>query len=350
MKTFRNSLLVSGIVFLLLSSCTSSISLEVLQPARINIHQDIKKLLLVNRYRPEKGKGFLNFLEGLFSGEGIGEDRRGAEESLSGLTNALAGSPRFIINRPGVELRGRGLGSFPPPLTIAEVQNMCQRYGGDALVTIEAFDSDSRIEYSRDERTRKNKEGVKETYYVTIADASINIRVGWRLYDGQRGTLIDEAMMSDRLFFTGEGRNEQAARNNLPSRELVIRDIGALMGDGYARRIAPTYIRVSRSWYTKGSDAMKQARDRAKADQWEEARVIWERIIDNASKDKTRGRAAFNMGLYYELIGDLESARQWAQEAAGKYGLGNGRNYARTLARRIDDQRRLQEQMKGAPK
>ena len=72
-----------AIAILLGQGCaTSNISLEVPKPADISLPPEIETIALVNRFKPEKGKGFLNVLEGALSGENIGQDRNGAEASL----------------------------------------------------------------------------------------------------------------------------------------------------------------------------------------------------------------------------------------------------------------------------
>ena len=42
---------------------TSTVGISVLVPADINVDQNIKTIALVNRYRPDKGQGFLNVVE-----------------------------------------------------------------------------------------------------------------------------------------------------------------------------------------------------------------------------------------------------------------------------------------------
>lgn len=330
------------------SSCaTSGLNLEVLQAADILVADDIKTLALVNRYRPAKKKKVLNVLEGLVTGEGIGQDRRAADEALTGLTDALAGSPRFSITRPNVELEGSGLGTFPEPLSPEFVKEITAENGAQALVTIEAFDSD--MNTSCTSRTETIKEdGVERQVTVFEAARSVDVTVGWRFYDGVTGELIDEFRMGDNVCFNADGATEREAIRSLPNDEYVVREIGRVTGLHYSQRISPTWVTVHRRYYTKGSDNL-----RAGAIQMENGRIEkaegWWKKDENHPEDKVQGRIAFNKALAAEMRGDLETAIDLAIEA-DRLGVRKGRGYAAELRYRIDEAVRLDAQMRGAEK
>lgn len=337
-----------AIAILLGQGCaTSNISLEVLKPADISLPPEIKTIALVNRFKPEKGKGFLNVLEGALSGENIGQDRNGAEASLSGLTNFLAGSPRYRIIRPAVQVEGHGRGTFPAPLSEDMVRKICRDYNTQALVTIEAFDSDS--QRSCEQKTRKVKrdgEEITEIYYR--ARQRINVYVGWRLYSAETGTLIDEFRMEEQVRFRSEGGSENLAYRNLPSRERMVQEMGAVTGEAYALRIAPIYLMVNREYYTGGTTALKLGKDKVRMNDWEGAEKHWDVAMTN-EKEKIQGRGLYNKAVAAEVRGDLDRAYELAQEAYSRYGNRKAREYARILNGRILDREVLDEQMQGAP-
>lgn len=328
-------------------SCTSTASLTVLEPAHINLPSDLDKFVLVNRYRPNKGgQGIWNVLEGIFTGENIGQDRRGAETSLYGLQDALRNSPRYVFTMSNTELRGGAVGGgFPTPLPQSEVLRLCQQHASDALITIESFDSDSHLDYRFTTRERKTKDD--RTYIDTthIAVATVRVNVGWRMYDGQTGDLLDEYMMVQEAQFEGDGRTPALAKRNLPNQEFVSSDMGARTGTAYSRRISPTWVRVSRTYYTKGSDKLKWARNLARTDDWSGAADLWQSETESPER-KVKKRATFNMALAREIEGDLEGAIEWARKAS-QLGVGQANAYYRQLARRQQDQIRLEQQMNG---
>jgi Family of unknown function (DUF6340) len=333
-------------VLLYVGCASTSMRMQVLVPAHINVPQEIQMLALVNRYRPEKSEGLLNVLEGAVTGENIGQDRRSAEAALGGLTNALSGSPRFTITRPAVELRGTGRGDFPDPLPVAEVQSICSQSNAQALVTIEAFDSDQSINCTTTLRERKTKTGTVEKYTVWLSKKSINVTVGWRMYDARNGNLVDEFRMVEQVFFNAEGNSEALAIGNLPQGENVTREIGRVTGDRYSQRISPTWVWVNRSYYQRGNDFLKVAKRKVKFNDWKTAEEYWVKGLDDP-KPKLQGRAMYNLALAAEMRGDLQAASDKAREAQERYGIRRGGDYFSILQARLMDQARLNEQMNG---
>jgi len=93
-----NKIIFGIMVVVGFSSCsTSSVVVNIQRPADITISQDIQNVVLVNRSRPSKDNLTSNIVEGLVTGEGIGSDRKGAEYCITGLSNMLENSERFLL-------------------------------------------------------------------------------------------------------------------------------------------------------------------------------------------------------------------------------------------------------------
>ena len=77
----------------------------------------------------------------------------------------------------------------------------------------------------------------------------------------------------------------------------------------------------------------------------------WDRAIDALLKAvetghfKTKGRAAHNLAVVYEILGDLDEAKRWASDAWGRFGIRKSRDYGYLLTRRINEQRLLDSQL-----
>ena len=127
------------------AGCTSSISLQVLKPADVTLPQEIQKFTLVNRTKPSKNNQAWNIIEGVLTGEGLFADREGADNCLSGLMSIMQQTPRYTINQASMEFRGTGTDAFAMPLDWTDVENLCKQNNSEALIVLEAFDSDSRI-------------------------------------------------------------------------------------------------------------------------------------------------------------------------------------------------------------
>lgn len=329
-------------------SCTTTTRIDVLQPAAFAVPSHIETIVTIDRSKPSKG--FINFLEGMVTGEGLGQDKRGRENALRGITDALTRTPRFQVKASSVELTGSKSGDrMIEPLTWGEINEIAQQYDADAVLAIEKYDTNQSTSTSSRQVKRK-KDGQEIT--ETVFDSRIEMRVfiGWRLYDNEKQVIVDEFEVTEGGNDTGTGNTEQQALRNLTDQATMAREISFEAGVLYGMRIAPVWVTVDRQFYNtaKGSDkaAMQRAADLAKTNQWEKAAEIWRNLIANAADDKTPGKAAHNMAVAAERAGHLESALDWANQAFTNYGNKASGDYSRSLQWRIEDAKRLEQQMK----
>ncbi len=331
--------------FILISCASSSISLNVLVPADINVPQDIKRLAAVNRSLPAKGEGFNNVLEGVVTGEGLFVDKDASRRTIDGIANGLASSPRFTIAIPNLELKGTGTAQWPLPLDWPQVEKICKDNQTDALLVLETFDSNN--SHNTTTVNKKRTENGKEIPYVEfVAHLGIAINAGWRIYDPKNKKIIDQNVYVDRMDWEKNGPTEKDAIKLLPSQRNATMDAGYFAGQQYARRISPTWVWTSRSYYVKGIDSFKTAKRKVQSQQWNEAAEIWQAALKDP-KQKVAGRAAFNLALAAEVDGKLDVAVEWAKKAYSDYGCKAARSYTNVLYQRLNDQERLKQQMEG---
>jgi len=350
LRILNFTLLICGASACLLGACMRSTSLTVLQPAQFKVPEHIAKVAVVDRSKPSNG--WLNALEGLFTGEAIGQDRRSREEAVRGLTSALTRTPRFTVVTTGIEMAGSKAGvNLPTPLDWSEVERICGQYSADAIATIESFDSDNAINTRRTEEKKKDKNGKPYTEVRYNALQRTSVRMGWRLYDPKTRTIIDEFVTDDYLERSASGRSERDAVSSLPAQVSVTRDVAYNVGLEYGARIAPTYVQVHRQYYGKAKgykDQMSQAVRYARNHSWDRAAAIWKDIEARGGENrKARGRAAFNMAVAAEKSGNLEVALEWANKAWNEYGNKKARNYIETIKQRQNDARKVEYQMPG---
>lgn len=347
----RNVSYLLGLFLLFATACgSSSTNIDVLQPAEIFVPENIETIVTIDRSRP--AKGFLSFLEGVITGEAIGQDKEGRRRALEGLTEALTRTPRFRVIHSGYEKTGANASlRLIEPMNWYEVKALCDEFKADAVLAIEMYDSDINITTSEKERKRKDKEGTEyiETYFEDQMDLSI--QMGWRLYDPKNNLIIDEFTTRDDDSGRAEGKTKEAARNNLPDPFNIARDISFVAGQLYGERVAPTWVSVSRSYYdtVKGEDqsAMERAARMAETRDWRGAAKIWNEVVSNSYDEETKGKAAYNMAIANECLGKLQNARDWAQKAYVNYGNKKAKSYIQTIENRIYEQQVVEEQMRG---
>ena len=337
-----------GIIALMLfgsCSATSSISMEVLQPAQINLPSHIKKVAVLNRSLPAKGEGFMNFLEGFFTGEVIRGDREGSDKCINGVVNKLNASPRLGAILVGAHtFKGTGTREFPNPLDWNEVDKVCKLYNTDAIVILETFDSD--IYFNQGKSSHVEKKNNKDTVIIDYkANLKLNVNSGWRIYDNFNKKIVDENSFTDNKGWDVTGRTPGDALSKLPNKRDAVNTSGYFSGEQMAIRISPNWTRVYRNYYKKGHDDFKITKKMVRANNWDAAVIIWQKLVQNPDKE-VAGRAAYNMALASEFKGNLPLALEWANKSLKTYGNRKASGYINTINRRIQDQEKLNDQMK----
>ena len=332
---------------LLASGCTRSLQLQVLEPSLVTSPPDIHSLAVVDRSRARNvGQGILGALEGAVTGEAIGADNEGRSRAMSAVLMGLRDSPRFDAAEAFVPRKELESSLFDKELSWGTAKRICQDANCQGIVSLEAFDSDSDTQVRTEIETDTDDNGNEVKRTVFIASRRTRVTTAWRYYDVVGKQIIDDVRTWDEAHtWTERGGTREAALSALPVQTRAVAYVGELAGASYARRIAPTWVVVTRSWFGGGSPEMKEARDRARAMDWAGAIDIWDGLYRDHPEAKIRGRAAFNLALAAEREGDLQNAAAWATEAAVLLANGRARGYRRTLERRLADQQRLEAQM-----
>lgn len=341
-----SSLIYSLCLALIFSSCTSSVSLRVLKPAPIDIPTHIQQVGVINRVLPSESNKVMNVLEGVISGEGIYADRDGALEALLGFSQIMQGTPRFETKQlPVGNLTGSGTGSFPPPLDWATLNRIAIENNVDGIVVLEAFDSNAPVSYSTRERTVKVSETQTKKVIDHVATMVVTVTTGWRFYDIKNKNIVDEYRFNDAITFTGTGTNKTLALQNLIVKRDAVKKVGYKAGGVYGYRVAPQYVSVRRTLYTKGDANMKQGYIYSRQNNWDEAATLWKTTAESNPKLKLAARACLNMAVANEVNGDIELALVWAQKARNDYNYKAAQTYINQLMHRKAELKRLDAQM-----
>ena len=326
-----------------------SVHLQVLEPADVFVPTHIERIAVVDRSAPpdDGGGRLLAAAEGLLTGENILEDREAAERAIQAVVSGLAASPRFEVTRPAVPLAGSVAGGMPEPLRWKRVKKICRQVDADALLLLEAFDSDSWVTVEPYPETITTEAGKEVTVVRHAAERETDVTVGWRLYDAEQGVIVDQ-QQDDTTSNTWrhEGDTEQGARDALPSQGETVEDLAEEAGERYARRIAPGWVTVTRRYYAKGHPKLEESGDLVRDGRWKKASKNWRSLKDHEDP-KVRGRARYNLALALERAGNLDGALAMAQVADTDLGNRKSRAYVVLLERRVEDQERLDRQMSG---
>jgi len=261
------------------------------------------------------------------------------------LQSRLQSGPKFTVSIANEIFEGTGTGMFPPPLQMADIDRLCRTYNVDAVIALEAFDSDINITSEPRQRKRKvNGKEVIENFF--LASENVRINVGWRIYNGAGGAVIDQHQMFSNQVFTNQGPTPEIARRGLLFPADAIMRTGFSAGDGYGIRIAPSWVRYTREIYGRAAPvkSMRTAKRMANRGDWQQAADIWQKFA-NHPRQKVAKRAMYNRAVAAEMMGKYDDALEWARKAANTYGLRNADRYIVVLNARLNELQRLDQQM-----
>ena len=259
----------------------------------------------------------------------------------------LQNTQRFVAVRTTETLKGTSLGAkFPDPLPWDTIESLCKKYKVDAIVSLESFDSNFIVTNGSKSGQEKNSQG--ETINVSrfFARGTASVDLGFRIYDPSDKSIVDEYHFSHNRDWNGSGNSINDAIQTLTNRGEAVKQVSYNSGVMYGRRITPAWYTVSRTYYRKckrDPDLAEGAR-LMEVNDWNNAIQALEKAVNNG-KTKTRGRAAHNLAVVYEILGNLDQAKSWAQSAYAKYGNKISKDYLYDLNRRMQDQEVLDNQM-----
>lgn len=337
-------------IALLLSACkgTRTVTMNSMRPAEITFPSHVNTLLIVDRSKFNKDG--VNILEGVLTSELPGEDKAGIQALINAFQQQLTYSPRFSTKIATERLDGNSLTSaFPDQLSWNQVSSLCRKYNADAVVAIEIFDTDFVVTdgqrtVERQVETRGEKRTVKVNEY--FAEGIGNIVIGIRLYDPKEQYIVDQQLLKDTHSWEAAASTLKEALLQLTSKSDATRYLSKEVGANYAYKIAPMPVRITRTFYgkSKKAPALEQGSRFADVGKWEEAADVWKNGI-NGAPTKESGYLAYNVAIAYEVLGDIDRAKHWAQLAYTQYGNKDARSYVNLLNRRVEQERLANDQL-----
>lgn len=136
----------------------------------------------------------------------------------------------------------------------------------------------------------------------------------WRVFDATTDTLMLAFKYNDTLFWERLGRLPQQAVNALPTVDSTLAEIADYMTNRIVKLLTPYWDPVARIYFISGSYRMKYGYDAIRVDNWNQAAAIWQEECENGV-GRSAYRAAMNLILHYERLGDPAEALAWATKA-----------------------------------
>ncbi|WP_016776457.1 DUF6340 family protein [Anaerophaga thermohalophila] len=338
---------IFGVLIVFLSGCASysTIELDVLKPAEIEIPVEIASVVVVDNARPFNGSdSAVNKIilpDRKYSVDTIRVEDFGKRviESFS----ATLESKQFFdsVHVAKGSFKNPALENPLSPLSAFEIDSLLRHYNAQAVISLDYYDYGTTLRIT----------DTPDFYYSTL-DARSNSY--WRIHNGLNGEIMDVHFQRDTIFWEGAGLSLMEAAEELPSIRKALEMAAQHAGEKYADYVAPGWNSEVRRYYTHGHPLFFRASELIAGGNWEEANRIWYHVYENGS-DKQRARAAFNLALGMEVLGEFREAAAWAYRSIEAYKeLGAlsvsqmekdiSTQYYTHLAVRIQEKKKLDEQ------
>lgn len=334
MKKFIPRILLFSAIFIVCSA--GDITFKVMLPALVNIPGNVNTIAIIDRSVPNDE--VLNVIEGGLTIEGIGQDKLGTQTTLNGLNDMLKNSVKFNVIRTDVAMLGQDLlsAAFPEPIPWTEIEKICKEFQADAIIALEKYDSD---------------------FIPTAGNISqgggfsargvASVKIGFRFYDLASKSIIDEYLFTHTTNWDAGGTTILDAVSTLLQKNNAIRQVSYDAGFMYGKRISPSWYFITRHYFrhAKGDDNMAIGARMMEANDWDNAIESLSMAVENGKHRKVKGKAAHNLAVVYEILGDLPQAREYAQMAWGRYKIKKSKDYGFILNERMKEQELLEYQL-----
>ncbi len=319
------------------------VRINILKPALVVLPAHIRNIAVIDR--SVQAETSENKAEELLTGELFKQDEQAVRQSINGTIDVCSEFNLYHLIRTSERIRGGGSKStFPELMDWVQVSELCEKHEAEALLAVEIFDSDFIISnpVSIARQVLEGKALTGSGFHVTAVAA---VNYGVRLYDPSSKKVLDEYHVTHRLNYEGSGATPQDAFNHLLNKIEAINQTGYEAGRFYGERISPSYYSVVREFYNKPkrNNDLRTGVRRSEVADWTGAIESWTRALN--AKRRIAGRAAFNIAVAWEVLGDLDKAKEWAARSYTDYREKRGNDYHNILVYRIREEEEMKRQV-----
>lgn len=340
-KVLKITILLAA--FMLFSSF-ARVTLTLVRPAELTVPQHIQTLIVIDRTLPSDEKK--NKKEEILTGELMHQDQQAVEQSMEGVINMVMNTPRFKIVRTTEKYQGSTTGTlFPEPLSWDIIDQLCEKYGADAVISIETFDSDFILTAGGKLLPRVDHDRILPVGVSVNGVATVNI--GFRLYDPATRTIADEFKFSHKMNVGSQINSVTDVARGVLAKTDAINQVSYAAGQIYGERICPVYYRVTRYFYDrpKRNKKLREGVRKSEVADWNGAIESWKEALNETKKRKQKGRLCLNIAVGYEVLGDMDQALDWASKSYTDYREKQADDYVRALRNRINEESVVKSQL-----
>ncbi len=307
MKIATNkSLLLLFLTVILLSSCATSrmyTTLDILRPAEVTFAKDVNRILIVNNSVPQADNvGHFNLLlpngnnnpeivkfdsAAIFCNARLREDleETGFFNSVQALHTSQNSSNNFYKTTP---------------LDNNKINALCYLYNVDAIISLDKIETGGTLGEYHNESNE------------IFSALDVKIKTDWSIHHLNPTSIITKTYTDE---FSWENWNVK----NLPNRYDALVDASLLTGTNVAERFIPFWEKQDRYFYNPKNKLMRQAMDSVFVKKWDAAIQLWQKVADESKRNNLKFYATNNIAIAYEIIGNIEKALYFCNQAITIY-------------------------------
>ena len=304
-------------------SCKSyyiPLTIENPRPAKEELPSDIQSLTLMNysinnqfqKYQEDSLQMY--FYRHGFQLSKVALDSTASDTIISALAALMFESGRYDVVVPVDRNISRNLpyNVLPDTLNPLFVSEICKRYNTDALMVLERFSTKVMTDNSAENTSIDKFSGWNKYFYATL---DLKYDAFFRIYKPGSKTL--EIQLVDTIYWESGDDDQVRMFSKLPSIKQALINAGIKIALDVDGKISPTWTSEKRGYFlfNPENDRGQQLMNENKLD---EAKAYWLEKAQSTNK-KIKGRAEYNLAVYYELEGNIDQAISWGLKSFYTY-------------------------------
>lgn len=185
------------------------------------------------------------------------------------------------------------------PLEKGKVKHLCEQYNVDALISLDHIQTSDQV-------------GEYYDNYSIVNAMDIKVNTTWSIH-------YPNNTASTHKQFTDEFSWEEPKSKDLPNRYDALVDACILSGSNVAERMIPRWEKQDRYFFTPKKPLMEQAMDSVKTRNWKAAVSLWKQAMNQTKNFNTKFQASNNIAIAYEILGDIDNAFLYCEQAINYY-------------------------------
>lgn len=275
-----------------LTSCVSvqTIGFDQLCPAEVSLPDQVKCVAVVNNMPviPEAKAGVATL--GNLNGDG-----KLTAEALAGALADAAYFEQVIICDSALNGQGATDDTKLRPLSKAETTKLVQELGVDMLLSLDRV-------FVQNVKKEIRYPGMPEAWPVVQTRVTPVLSI----YSPVRERPVRVVALTDSLEWDVD---------RIPSDKALMKEVAGFSAHLLSRQLTPYWEHTERVYYTGGCVEMRDAAVYVREGDWKGAEELWLSLYKERKSGKVKARAALNLALASEMLGDMEGAEKWLEEA-----------------------------------